>query len=306
MSNVCPVYVYTGDMSAADPPAHHLRIGQLASRVGVSATLLRAWERRYGLLEPVRTDHGYRLYSAEDEIRVRSMLALITDGVAPQQAARMVTSGAAPPAASHAGDASPADALALLGAALERFDDVAANAAFDELLARYTVTTVLSSVVVPYLADLGDRWARGEATIAQEHFASNVLRGRLLGLARGWDAGVGPRALLACPSGERHDLGLLVFGIALRGHGWRITYLGADTPPESLQESIAALAPSAIVLAVTVKADARMVGDGLGPGARLVAIGGRSATPELAAKLGAAVLDCDPVTAAARVAAEAQ
>ncbi len=293
-------------MSAADPSAHHLRIGQLASRVGVSATLLRAWERRYGLLQPVRTDRGYRLYSAQDEARVRSMLALITDGVAPQQAAHRVMSDTAPAAVARAGDASPDRDRALLAAALERFDDVAANAVFDELLARHTVGTVLSAVVVPYLAGLGDRWARGEATIAQEHFASNVLRGRLLGLARGWDAGVGPRALLACPSGEQHDLGLICFGIALRGHGWRITYLGADTPPESLQESIAALAPRAIVLAVTVKADARIVGDGLGQGARLVAIGGRSANPELAAKLGAEVLDCDPVTAAARVAAEAQ
>jgi hypothetical protein len=90
-----------------------------------------------------------------------------------------------------------------------------------------------------------------------------MFRGRLLGLARGWDAGVGPRALLACPSGERHDLGLLAFGIALRGHGWRITYLGADTPPESLQQSIAALGPSAVILAVTVTADAQAVGDGL-------------------------------------------
>ena len=117
----------------------------------------------------------------------------------------MVTSGAAPPAAPRADDASPAHDLALLAAAIERFDDVAANAVFDELLARYTVRTVLSSVVVPYLADLGDRWARGEATIAQEHFASNMLRGRLLGLGRVWDAGVGPRALLACPSGEQHQ-----------------------------------------------------------------------------------------------------
>jgi DNA-binding transcriptional MerR regulator len=269
----------------------------------VSATLLRAWERRYGLLDPVRTDRGYRLYSDEDEARVRSMLALISDGIAPQQAARLVVSGTAPPAATRADDTSPSDDLVVLGAALERFDDVAANAVFDALLARYTVRTLLTSVVVPYLADLGDRWARGEATTAQEHFASNMLRVRLLGLARGWDAGVGPRALLACPSGERHDLGLLAFGIALRGHGWRITYLGADTPTESLQESIAVLAPNAVVLAVTVSADAQAVDGSLGRGAPTLAIGGRGATPQLAAKLGAEVLDCDPVTAADRIAA---
>jgi DNA-binding transcriptional MerR regulator len=306
MSNVCPLYVYTAGMSAADSPAHHLRIGELASRVGVSATLLRAWERRYGLLEPVRTDHGYRLYSAEDESRVRSMLALITDGVAAQQAARMVVSGAAQPAVVRTDDTSPADHLARLGAALERFDDVTANAVFDALLARYTVRTALSSVVVPYLADLGDRWARGEATIAQEHFASNMLRGRLLGLARGWDAGAGPRALLACPSGERHDIGLLAFGIALRGHGWRITFLGADTPHATLVETAAQLAPDIIVLAATRSSRLRALAHEARSVAVPVAVAGRGATRTVADELGAALLDVDPVSAAARVAAEAR
>jgi MerR family transcriptional regulator, light-induced transcriptional regulator len=306
MSNVCPLYVYTDAMSAVDPPAHHLRIGQLASRVGVSATLLRAWERRYGLLQPVRTEGGYRLYSAEDEARVHSMLALITDGVAPQQAARRVMSDTAPAVVARADDASPARDLVLLAAALERFDDVAANAIFDELLARYTVRTALSAVVVPYLAGLGDRWARGEATIAQEHFASNVLRGRLLGLARGWDAGVGPRALLACPSGERHDLGLLVFGIALRGHGWRITYLGADTPQTTLIETAAQLAPAIMVLAATRSSHLRPLAHEARSNAVPIAIAGRGATRKVADELGAALLDVDPVSAAARVAAEAQ
>jgi MerR family transcriptional regulator, light-induced transcriptional regulator len=291
-------------MNAAETPEHHLRIGQLAGRVGVSATLLRAWERRYGLLEPVRTDHGYRLYSADDEARVRSMLALIADGVAPQQAARMVVSGTAPATVARAGDASPAQDLALFGAALERFDDVAANAVFDELLARYTVRMVLSAVVVPYLSDLGDRWARGEATIAQEHFASNLLRGRLLGLARGWDAGVGPRALLACPSGELHDLGLICFGIALRGHGWRITYLGADTPQATLFEAAAGLAPNIIVLAATRTPLLRALAHDARSATAPMAVAGRGATQRLADELGAVLLDVDPVTAAARVAAE--
>ena len=177
-------------------------------------------------------------------------------------------SDAAAAVVAGAEDTSPAHDLALLAAALERFDDVAANAVVDELLARYTVGTVLSAVVGPYLAGLGDQGARGQATIAQEHFASNLPRGRLLGLARRWDAGTGPRAVLACPSGELHDLGLICFGIALRGHGWRITYLGADTPQPTLVETAARLPPNIV------------------------------------AELGAVLLDVDPVTAAARVAAE--
>ena len=127
--------------------------------------------------------------------------------------------------------------------AIERLDDAAVHTAFDRLLAEYSLDSVLEGVVLPLLRELGDGWARGDVSIAQEHFASNVLRGRLLGLARGWDRGAGPRAVLACPPGERHDLGLLIFGLALREHGWRITFLGADTPSDTLVETVRRVAP---------------------------------------------------------------
>ena len=82
-----------------------------------------------------------------------------------------------------------------LGAALEAFDEPRAQAILDRLLGLTTLDTVLSEVVLPYLHELGERWERGKASVAQEHFASAVLRGRLLGLARGWGAG---RAAGAC------------------------------------------------------------------------------------------------------------
>ena len=111
-----------------------------------------------------------------------------------------------------------------------------------------TVDTLLSDVVLPYLRELGERWERGDASIAQEHFASSVLRGRLLGLARGWGLGVGPAAVLACLPGEQHDLGLIAFGLALRARGWRIVYLGTDTPIETVEEVSRRLDPSLVVL----------------------------------------------------------
>ena len=77
----------------------------------------------------------------------------------------------------------------------------------------------------------------GDATVAQEHFASNLIRGRLLGIGRGWDSGEGPRAVLACAPGEQHDLGLIAFGLTLNRRGWRITYLGPDTPVDSLVDT---------------------------------------------------------------------
>ncbi len=111
-----------------------------------------------------------------------------------------------------------------------------------------TVDTLLSEVVLPYLRELGERWERGEASVAQEHFASSVLRGRLLGLARGWGLGLGPTAVLACLPGEQHDLGLIAFGLALRARGWRIVYLGSDTPIETVEEVSRQLDPSLVVL----------------------------------------------------------
>src|SRR5438270_611871 len=83
-----------------------------------------------------------------------------------------------------------------------------------------------------------------ETRNAQEHFASNVIGGRLRALTRGWGNGVGPRAILACPPGERHEFGLLCFGLALRERGWRIIYLGAETPLREITDSLGELLPA--------------------------------------------------------------
>ena len=228
--------------------AAQLRIGELARRTGVATELLRAWERRYGLLAPERTEGGYRLYSDDDVRRVRRMRELLATGLSAAEAARQA---AAEPRAPDG--ALPADgaASAELRRALEQLDDARAHAAFDRLLADYSTRAVLADVVLPLLYELGTGWERGEISVAQEHFSSNLLRGRLLGLARGWDRGTGRRAVLACPPGERHDLGLVIFGLALRDLGWRITFLGADTPPDTIVDIVRRLEPEALVLAVT-------------------------------------------------------
>jgi methanogenic corrinoid protein MtbC1 len=200
-----------------------------------------------------------------------------------------------------AGETDIAGAAGALRFSLETFDDSGAHAAFDLLLAAFTFETVARQVILPFLRDLGDRWERGEITIAQEHFASNLLRGRLLSLGRGWDRGVGPRAVLACAPGERHEIALIVFGIALRAEGWRITYLGADTPVESLSPDGAA----AIVVAATSEARLKTVATELAKLAREVdvAIAGAGASASLAKRLGARLLAPDPFQAASELAA---
>jgi MerR family transcriptional regulator, light-induced transcriptional regulator len=287
----------------------HLRIGELSRRTGVSPELLRAWERRYDLLRPTRSPGGLRLYSVEDLERVRLMSRHIADGVSAREAAGLAAR--APLGAQSASVAAGAEraaafdarrALTQLARAVESFDEPATQATIDELLSAATIDAVLSEVVVPFLHDVGDRWQRGELSVEQEHFASNVLRGRLLGLGRGWGAGSGPRALLACPPGERHDLGLIAFGLALRARGWRIDFLGSDTPAESIVRAARTLDPALVVVSATAADLLRPVLRelaALAPG-RLVATAGAGAR-ELEPPEGVTALAGDPVGEAARV-----
>jgi DNA-binding transcriptional MerR regulator len=289
----------------AETEPGYLRIGELSRRVGVSPELLRAWEVRYGLLRPSRSPGGFRLYSDEDEARVRLMRMYQERGLSAAQAAELAA-GAEPtagPDGSAEADGRIGVEVRRLSDALDAFDEAGAHEAFDSLVAAFSVDAVVREAVIPYLEELGRRWERGEASVAQEHFASNVIRGRLLGLARGWGQGTGPRALLACAPAEQHDLPLVCFGLALRVRGWRITYLGPDTPVETLAEVVGALRPRVVVVSASLPerlepalpALRRLAGK-----TRLV-VAGPGATPEAARRARAELVSDDPVTAADRI-----
>jgi DNA-binding transcriptional MerR regulator len=284
-----------------------LRIGELSKRSGVSPELLRAWERRYGLLRPTRSSGGLRLYSLEDLERVRLMRQHLADGLAAAEAAALVSRPTLGDEAARP-VLVPESARSDLAAALDAFDEPRAQAVIDRLLASATVDALLTAVVLPYLHELGERWQRGEASVAQEHFASAVLRGRLLGLARGWGRGLGPLALLACLPDEQHELGLIAFGLALRARGWRIAYLGADTPLETIDKAARVLAPALVVLNAVTDERVRPVAARLRTLARhhRLALGGNGATDGSAARTGALALTGDPVAAAERVTALVQ
>ena len=279
--------------------ASELRIGELARRTGVATDLLRAWERRYGLLAPTRTASGYRLYSSADVRRVGRMRELLAAGVSAAEAAREALSEQV------TADVAAEGVSVELREAIQRLDDAASHTAFDRLLADFSLDAVLDGAVLPLLRELGEGWERGEVSIAQEHFASHLIRGRLLGLARGWDRGSGPRAVLACPPEERHDLGLLIFGLALREHGWRITFLGGDTPVETLADTVERLVPEAVVLSATDSARFDPIAAPLRAlaGKTTTWIAGPGADPAAAEHSGSRLLDGPPIAAAALVAA---
>ena len=287
--------------TTSGPGPGYLRIGELAKRTGVSPELLRAWEQRYGLLQPTRTPGGFRLYSAADEARVQRMQRLVAGGLVAAQAARLILSGDEPALQATPPPATTLDEEAAnLAASLDRLDEQAANSALDRLFAAYTVEMVLQDVVLPYLHRLGERWEAGEISVAQEHFASNLLRGRLLGLAQGWGQGQGPGAILACLPGEQHELGLLVFGVALRRRGWRITYLGTDSPIGAVADIARTVLPAVVVL-LSMNPDnfldhARQI-EQLANQVPVV-IAGAGATTAVARQTQTRGLDQDPVSAA--------
>jgi MerR family transcriptional regulator, light-induced transcriptional regulator len=294
-----------------------VRVGELARRVGVSPETLRAWERRYGVLQPARTPGGYRVYDAEDELRARRMRELIASGWAAGEAAQAIaaTTEAVDGHATVVTGDDPAGltagaVLAIAGThnhggdellpALLGFDCHAAQMAFDRVFAVRSMDAALRDVVLPALQEVGDRWARGEITVAHEHFATELIGGRLRSLGWEWDSGLGPRAILACPATERHDIGLLCCALALHYRGWRVTYLGPDTPADALEAAVDAVDPEIVIIGAVQRTPLRLAAPALAQLATRVpvAVGGAGVNPELAAAAGAQLLHDDPISAA--------
>lgn len=274
------------------------RIGEFARRVGVTPELLRAWEQRYGLLQPTRTAGGFRLYSAEDAVRVARMRRALDEGLSAAEAARMAL------AAGPSSEGLLRDTRRRLMAAIAAFDEAAVQGALDDALAAFGLEALVNDLVLPTLSAVGGGWEGGDVEISQEHFASNLIRGRLLALARLWGRGAGPQALLACPPGEHHDISLLAFGLILRSHGWRILFLGANTPLSTIHRT-AGRTGSAVIVLVTF--DPAWVGTdraALLALARVVPLflGGPGSSRELAEELGARWLTGTVIEAARTVA----
>jgi DNA-binding transcriptional MerR regulator len=258
-----------------------LRIGAVARRTGVAVATLRAWESRYGVLKPARTEGGHRLYAEEDVDRVLAVLRLTSQGWSVAAAAASVTAdrspsrlglvasgpdeaaeGAVDGASSGGRRQDPAttrfrDAL---GRAIHGFDGPGAESVLDESFARFGVAFTLEDVVMPVLRDLGEGWETDPALIASEHFATNTLRPRLQRLLHGARSASAPICLAAAPAEEDHELGVLAAAAVAADQGFRVTYLGSRTPVAALERSAATLRPDVVLIgAINAKAARRFL-----------------------------------------------
>jgi MerR family transcriptional regulator, light-induced transcriptional regulator len=250
--------------SATDTPIYTIKT--VVQQTGITPATLRAWERRYGVLSPGRSDGGYRLYSERDIAILRWLKAQVEAGIAISSAVTLLElqhrAGEQPEqdilSASPAGRepaAGPRNAPAvieeLLGALLV-FHEGEAEAILAEAFALYPVESVAEDIIAPVLVEIGERWHRGEATVVQEHFATAFLRRRLSTLFHAYDQpAAGPLAITGSAPGEWHDVGILLVSLTLRRHGWRVIYLGQNVPVSHLIQEAKSLVPDLVCVSAT-------------------------------------------------------
>lgn len=301
------------DLSTTLPSDGLIPIRTVSSLTGVNPVTLRAWERRYGLIQPERTPKGHRLYTMDDVELIHRVLKLLDAGMSIGQVRKVLSGGSREP------DPQPGDEPSELWADYRRgmieaiigFDESALDDLYNEALSLYPVDIVTSRLLVPLLQELGWRWERTRGGVAEEHFFSVYLRNKLGARLHHRRRGqTGPRLLLSCLPGEQHEVGILLFALAAMDRNHRVVVLGADTPLDELPEVVERAGCDAIVLAGSVVTPVKVVRHNL---ARLVEavqvpvyVGGHVSAryPEEIGQAGATVLAEDIGTAMRTVDAE--
>src|SRR6185436_4807042 len=237
-------------------------IRTVANLTGVNPVTLRAWERRHGLVEPVRTPSGHRLYGHEHIESIHRILGLLKKGLPISQVARAMS---APAQSSRGGEAGRWGALGeRLVAATARFDEPELEHTYAAALALHPVEEVTDRLLLPVLRELGRRWQTGEGTVAEEHFFSVYVRDKLgARFHHRTRHDRGPRILAACLPDEQHEIGLLVFALAAHEHGLRIVLLAARTPLEELPGVTQRTHSAAVVLSATLPPPKHVLGEQL-------------------------------------------
>lgn len=279
-------------------------IQEAAGRAGLSPDVLRAWERRYGVVHPARTPSGYRLYSEADIGVLHAMQRLIEAGLKAREAADYLSrspgdvAGAvrrpgdvvrasasrAPLPAALAQPPTKLEAAASHGrlvAAAASLDVAALSAYFDALSVGGTFEAVCEEALFPGFRALGEAWADDTLSVAGEHAASAAAL-RWLGAqyqAAARDARP-PQVLVALPPGAHHELGALAHAVALRRGGVGTLYLGPDLPVEDVVAAVQATGAGVVVLGVVIANDV--------PAAERVAAAVREAHAEVRLAFGGA------------------
>ena len=283
-----------------------LPLRTVSRMTGLSPDIIRAWEKRYGVVHPHRGPRGARLYSSAHVAHLRLLGRVVASGRAIGDVAKLGhaeltrLAGVETSTADRAQlEDEPADTVNQALGALQRFDAIGLDSCLAEALIALGAREFGRRVVQPLLEEVGQRWADGRLSVAEEHLLSASMRGLLIGVMRTRGASNGPVVLLATPSGERHEFGLLLAALMVAAAGLRVCYLGTDLPAAEIITAAGQTGAVVVGLGVVngdnyqgVVAEVRRIERGLPPGVELW-LGGRQAN-SLAEQLGrsrAIVLD---------------
>ena len=243
-------------MNAEDSQQGRYKMRTFSQLTGLSPTVLRAWERRHGLLQPARPEGGHRLYTEQDLQVIKRVTELLGEGRAIGEIAavgRQVLLEKAP-----VQELPPkSDSLVRLRdqilEAAQQLDSSLLSATLDRAFALFPLDVVLSQVIQPAAYELGARWQAETLSVAGEHMVSSMLSGRVERLRQTMTSPNRntPLVVCACLPGEQHELGLLVLSIRLSSAGYQVAYLGRDLPLSELRDAVERLRAGAVCLSVT-------------------------------------------------------
>lgn len=224
------------------------------------AVTIRAWENRYGAVNPLRTESGYRMYSQEDVDDLRWLKEQVeNEGSSISQAVRQLklqkeaATNAVPfPAIGPIGEESYEQLCAQIYETLSEFQGEKANKLIDYGFSIYGYDAMFYKVLVPILVRVGDEWESGQASVAQEHFMTELVSRRFFQFFHLFPIHSNlPKVLALCPEGEHHQVGLMLFSLLLRRNGLEVFYLGANTPIDGVLQVIGAQEISIVCMSVS-------------------------------------------------------
>jgi DNA-binding transcriptional MerR regulator len=214
-------------------------IKAVSQATGLSIETLRAWERRYQIVTPVRDGNGRRAYQPDDVIRLRKLREATEMGHPISRLARLGESELEDilghDAAASSGSSPQQTLSAQIVAAAADYRPEECDRLLATALALLPISQVVAEVLAPALVEVGDRWHRGQFSVAQERIVSSAVRRQLSSVLDTYSRiATGPLMVLATPAGERHELGILMCALLAASRNVRCHYLGADLPAEDL------------------------------------------------------------------------
>jgi MerR family transcriptional regulator, light-induced transcriptional regulator len=223
-------------------------VNEVEERTSVPASTLRQWERRYGFPVPERSDSGYRLYSDADLQSINAMKRHIDDGIPASRAAELVRR--MNPAAK--GPRPLREMQQELVNALLNLDEDRADMVLSEAHTLHPVEAVMFELIAPTMVQVGQMWHDGIINTTIEHYTSSYIYGRLRSLlSLSSNVKAAPAIIVACAPTDQHELGALMLAVALRRAGYRVYYVGANTPVSDLFDMSSQIMPIAIMISAS-------------------------------------------------------